>query len=408
MKYLSFFLKFSQNMISVQEATSIILSHLWTSKTERVDLGNAVGRILAEPILADRDFPPFNRVSMDGIAISANAFQYGRLEFAIEGIQSAGMPPLKLNNSESCIEVMTGAMLPEGTDAVVRYEDVQIANNNATVLITEILAGQNIHPQSQDATKNQQLLSPGLKISPAEVALLASVGKSKVSVFSFPKTAIISTGDELIDIDQTPLPHQIRRSNDTALQAALNELGCVSNKFHLTDSLESLKNNLKKIYQDHELIILSGGVSKGKFDFVPEVLESLGVQKLFHQVSQKPGKPFWFGVSEKHTVFALPGNPVSTYMCFYRYIKPWLMKSLSSELSTSQALLAKDFIFKPQLTYFLQVKIKNEDGKLMAYPDAGGGSGDFANLKAVDGFLELPLEKSEFKAGEVFPYYSFR
>ena len=395
-------------MISVQEATSIILSHLFKAKTEAVELTNAVGRILGEPVFADRDFPPFNRVSMDGIAISAKAFQNGRSEFAIESTQAAGMPQLKLNSSEACVEVMTGAMLPEGTDAVVRYEDIEITNKKATILIHEILIGQNIHPQNQDAKQNQQLLSPGLKISPSEVALLASVGKSKVSVYSFPKTAIISTGDELVAIDQTPLPHQIRRSNDTALHAALNELGCVANKFHLNDSLESLKSNLKNIFQNHELIILSGGVSKGKFDFVPEVLESLGVNKFFHQVSQKPGKPFWFGVSDQHTVFALPGNPVSTYMCFYRYIKPWLMSSLGAKPSSSQAILAKDFIFKPQLTYFLQVKIKNEGGKLMAYPDAGGGSGDFANLKEVDGFLELSLEKSEFKVGEVFPYYSFR
>lgn len=395
-------------MTSVQEATAIILSHLFKSQKEAVELSHAIGRILGEHVFADRDFPPFNRVSMDGIAIQSKSFQSGRTEFTIEAMQAAGTPQLKLKNPEACIEVMTGAPLPEGTDAVVRYEDVEIKNSVAKILIDAITAGQNIHPQAQDAKQNQQLLFPGLKISPAEVALLASVGKSKVQVFSFPKTAIISTGDELVNIDQTPLPHQIRRSNDTALQAALIELGCQPHKFHVGDSRESLENDLTKIFQDHELIILSGGVSKGKFDFIPEVLESLGVQKLFHQVSQKPGKPFWFGVSTRHTVFALPGNPVSTYMCFYRYIKPWLMRSLGSEPIQSEAILAKDFNFKPSLTYFLQVKIKNESGKLMAYPDAGGGSGDFANLKDVDGFLELPLEKNEFRAGEVFPYHPFR
>lgn len=395
-------------MISVQEATSIILSHLWTSKAESIEVNRSVGRILAEPVFADRDFPPFNRASMDGIAIHFKSFQNGKIEFVIEATQAAGTPQLKLTNPENCIEVMTGAMLPEGTDTVIRYEDVEIKNGIAKISLTDISAGQNIHPQNQDAKKDQQLLSPGLKISPAEVALLASVGKSKVQVYRFPKTAIISTGDELVDIDQIPLSHQIRRSNDIALQAALLELGCTSTKFHLTDSKELLTNNLRTIFKDHELIILSGGVSKGKFDYVPEVLESLGVKKLFHQVSQKPGKPFWFGTSKEQTVFALPGNPVSTYMCFYRYIKPWLMKSVGYELSTSQAILAKDFNFKAPLTYFLQVKIKNELGKLMAYPDAGGGSGDFANLKEVDGFIELPLEKSEFKAGEVFSFYSFR
>ena len=144
------------------------------------------------------------------------------------------------------------------------------------------------------------------------------------------------------------------------------------------------------------------------FDFVPEVLTTLGVKKLFHGVSQKPGKPFWFGVSDKHTVFALPGNPVSTYMCFYRFIKPWIQKSYGTDYFFPQVILAKDFSFKPSLTYFLQVKIKNESGKLTAYPAPGGGSGDFANLKEVDGFLELPASQEKFMANEVYSFIPFR
>ena len=133
------------------------------------------------------------------------------------------------------------------------------------------------------------------------------------------------------------------------------------------------------------------------------------MKKLFHHVNQRPGKPFWFGSSTNgKTVFALPGNPVSTYMCFYRYIKPWLLKSLQVETRQSCASLAKNFSFAPNLTYFLQVKVESEDGKLLAYPDAGGGSGDFVNLKNVTGFLELPPDKSTFSSGEVFPYFSFR
>ncbi|MEK6780549.1 MAG: molybdopterin molybdotransferase MoeA [Bacteroidota bacterium] len=395
-------------MISVQEATLLILSRLCKPKTEAIDLSRACGRILGESVFADRDFPPYDRVSMDGIAINIKAFQKGQREFRLAGTQAAGMPQFNLVKEDTCIEVMTGAMLPLGTDSVVRYEDIEIKNNLAKILITEISAGQNIHPQNQDAKQNQLLLSPGLKISPAEVALLASVGKSTVQVISFPATAIISTGDELVDIDQTPLPHQIRRSNDTVLQSALLELGCQAHRFHLADSRDLLETALINILQNHELIILSGGVSKGKFDLVPEVLESLGVKKLFHQVSQKPGKPFWFGISDHHTFFALPGNPVSTYMCYYRYIKPWLLKSMGSDHTTSHAILASAITFKPQLTYFLQVSVKNESGKLMAYPDEGGGSGDFANLKDVDGFLELPSGISEFSAGDLFPYYPFR
>ena len=159
---------------------------------------------------------------------------------------------------------------------------------------------------------------------------------------------------------------------------------------------------------DFDLLILSGGVSKGKFDFVPSVLESLGVHKLFHQVSQKPGKPMWAGKLGNKFVFALPGNPVSTFMCFHRYVKPWILQSLGSKAIVTKAILGKDFSFKGDLTYFLQVKLSNVEGRLIAEPIVGGGSGDFVNLKVADGFLELPLGKNDFKANEVYNYFGFR
>jgi len=395
-------------MISVSEASSIILSHSIETGLQEISIQESCGRILREEVQADRDFPPFDRVAMDGIAIDSEVWKKGTRQFPIESIQAAGQQQVRLNKSDSCVEVMTGAMLPVGTDTVIRYEDLEIKAQVATVLINEILKGDNIHRQSQDAKRNEVLLAPGIKISPAEVALMASVGMKKVSVSSFPKTAIISSGDELIPVDLIPLPYQIRRSNSYALQAALLEVGCVADQFHIPDQPEILETEVRKILEHYQLIIFSGGVSKGKFDFVPQTLERNGIQKRFHQVSQKPGKPLWFGTSSKHVVFALPGNPVSTYMCFYRYIKPWLVKSLGGQIERKTAVLIKDFSFKPTLTYFLQVNIQNEKGQLLATPKAGGGSGDFANLKDVHGFIELPAEESEFKAGQVFDYYPFR
>jgi molybdopterin molybdotransferase len=189
----------------------------------------------------------------------------------------------------------------------------------------------------------------------------------------------------------------------------MKTIGWKGDQFHLPDDKDTLRRSLEKILKQYDNVILSGGVSQGKFDFIPGVLESLGVKKVFHQVSQRPGKPFWFGASaEGKTAFALPGNPVSTFMCFYRYILPWLWKSLGVEVQPQYAVLAEDFTFTPRLTYFLQVSVKNDGGMLMAYPDAGGGSGDFANLKKIDGFLELPMERSEFKAGETLPFIPFR
>lgn len=394
-------------MVSVAEAERIILEHLFNPSVEFVPLTSAHGRILAEEIAADRDLPPFHRATMDGIAIAFDQYQTGQREFAIGGVQAAGQPKQKLTDSAFCFEIMTGAPLPDGADTVIPYEHLSINEKLVTVL-EAVSKGQNIHRQGSDAQKGALLLSKGFRISPAEVALLASVGKTTVAVYKNPTAAIVSTGDELVDVGETPLPHQIRKSNSYALAAALAETGCDARVFHLADDKTELEEKIKSLLENYELIILSGGVSKGKFDFVPQVLESLGVKKMFHQVSQRPGKPMWFGQSPRNTVFALPGNPVSTFMCFHRYVKPWLLKSLRTEVLKQSAVLATDFSFAPSLTYFLQVKIKNESGQLMAYPAAGGGSGDFANLKDVDGFLELPLDRSEFNTGETFPLISFR
>ena len=395
-------------MVSVTEATALIQQHLYRPAKERIKIDRVEGRVLAEAIKADRDFPPFDRVAMDGVAIQFRSFQEGWRAFKTEAMQAAGQPRVTLKDENNCIEVMTGAMLPIGCDTVINYENISIVSGIAKMKVETLEKGQSIHPRAQDAKRGDTILGPGIRISPAEIALLAAVGRLEAEVFAFPKTAIISTGTELVDIRDSPLPHQIRRSNSYALQAALTTLSCPADLFHLTDNRNILERELLKIFSDHELIILSGGVSKGKFDFVPEVLESIGVTKHFHQVNQKPGKPFWFGSSKKQIVFALPGNPVSTFLCYYRYIKPWLLKSVGMEKTSDFAVLAADFSFSPDMTYFLQVKITNESGKQVAVPVPGGGSGDFANLKDVDGFIELPTGRSDFKSGEAFPYIPFR
>jgi len=396
-------------MVTVQEATDVILAHPIKPRVETVPFHNSIGRVLAEKIMADRDFPPFDRVTMDGIAIAFDEWKAGYREFAVEDIQAAGSPQKSLRDVSNCIEVMTGAILPEGTDTVIRYEDVNIQNDKATVLAQKLERGQFLHLQGNDARKGTVLLEPGIALSPAEIALLASVGKSEVSVYAFPKTAIISSGDELVGVTEEPELYQIRRSNAYAIEGAMEQMKWEGRQYHLPDRKDFLLDSLRVIEADHDVLILSGGVSKGKFDFIPEVLEEIGIQRLFHEVKQRPGKPFWFGVSKKgKVVFALPGNPVSTYMCFYRYIKPWLLRSFGAKPATLEAVLAQDFSFAPELTHFLQVSVKVEQGCLKAYAQPGSGSGDFANLKHADGFLELPADRQHFKAGEAFPYIPFR
>ncbi|MEQ8575887.1 MAG: molybdopterin molybdotransferase MoeA [Fulvivirga sp.] len=396
-------------MITVEEASEIINQNLYKPTTEVVELSKVLGRVLAEDIYADRDFPPFNRVMMDGIAIQYKSWESGARSFKKEGIQLAEEPQKNLKDSGSCLEVMTGSILPENTDVIIPYEELEDAGEMIHVRLDQVKKNQNIHSQGADVKVSEKILSKGCLISTAEIGVLATVGKSVIKVLSLPKVAIISTGDELVPVEETPKDYQIRQSNSHVLKAALRESGVEADIHHILDERDLLLTRLKAIVEEVDVLILSGGVSKGKKDYVPEVLDQLRFEKQFHGVIQRPGKPFWFGVRQDNkTVFALPGNPVSTYMCFQKYIKPWTFNSLGVQLPQEMAALSEDFTFKKDLTYFLQVRVLNVSGKLMAQPVAGQGSGDLANLIAADGFLQLPADRSLFKAGEVFPFIRYR
>lgn len=395
-------------MLSVSEATAIIQGNLWGPASEQVPLLKSINRILAENIYADRDFPPFDRVTMDGIAIEYDSFKKGQCIFLVEGLQAAGMPLQRLVSSSVCMEVMTGAMLPIGADTVIKYEDTKIVDGRAEIISSSIKQGENIHRMGADAKRNDLLLREGTLVSSAEIPLMASVGKESVIVHTLPRTAIVSTGDELVEINKIPQLHQIRKSNVYALSAGLMRYGIEASHFHLEDNESFIKENLEKILMENDLVLLSGGVSKGKFDLIPRMLESFGIKKHFHQIRQRPGKPIWFGTGVNKTVFALPGNPVSTFMCYFKYVEPWLLQSLGASRTPVKAILESDFSFDVPLTYFLQVKVSQTKGMLMAKPIVGGGSGDFVNLKDVDGFLELPEGIIDFKKGEAFNFISFR
>ncbi len=397
-------------MITVAEIDKIILNSVKITDTEQIKFDNCLGRVLAEDIIADRDFPPFNRVMMDGIAIRFTDWQAGKRAFIIQELLPAGAPVITLQESGNCIEVMTGAVCPKNADTIIKYEDVELKNGSAIIDESlEVKPNQHVHPQGSDRKKTAILIKKGTQITAAEIGVLATVGKSKVLVQKRLKVAIIATGDELVEISQTPLAHQIRKSNVYNLQAHLKTKGFESNIFHIVDDKTKLRKSLEKILKNHQVVILSGGVSKGKLDYVPEILTELGVEQQFHFVAQRPGKPFWFGTYANGAVFALPGNPTSTFVGLNRYVTPFLFRSEGIEPSKIKARLAQKFSFKPTLTYFLQVQLSyNNEGHLMATPLPGHGSGDLANLVDADGFLELPMAKTNFKAGEVFDCYPYR
>jgi molybdopterin molybdotransferase len=402
-------------MISSAEALEIVLTHRLHLPKMTVSLVEAVGHVLREHLRADRDFPPFHRVTMDGVAILYKAWEQGQRTFLVEERQLAGQPQKQLLEPTGCLEVVTGAVLPLGTDTVVRYEDVELfeegSNRFARVLEGPREAGQNIHWQGSDEWEGDVLVRAGTRLSPAEIAVAASVGRDLLLVSRPPALAVVSTGDELVEVGQTPQPHQIRMSNGYMLQAALRQAGARAERFHLPDDQAGLAQGLERLLGQFEAVILSGGVSMGKADFVPEALAELEVQKLFHGVAQRPGKPFWFGQSPAgKVVFALPGNPVSTFACYYKYVRPWLQASLTQELEAQVVgVLAQDVSFAPDLTYFLSVRTEQApDGRLLAHPVRSGGSGDFASLLQAGGFLELPRHQRDFRAGEAFPLLRFR
>ncbi|SMB84836.1 molybdenum cofactor synthesis domain protein [Hymenobacter roseosalivarius DSM 11622] len=404
-------------MTSVAEAQRLVLATARPLPPETVPLLAATGRTLRQNLTADRDFPPFHRVAMDGIALAFEAVAGGQISFPIEATQFAGAPPQPLQNPRAAVEIMTGAVLPPGTDTVVRYEDVSFEEVDgqrvATVHALPERMGHNVHARAADRRQGDLLLPAGTRLGPAEIAVATTIGAATLSVTRPARLAIVSTGDELVDIAEQPLPHQIRRSNAAMLQAAAQAADAVTEAFHFNDNQDILRQGLPALLRRFDAVVLSGGVSKGQADFLPSVLRELGVEQIFHEVEQRPGKPFWFGqMPGGVVVFALPGNPVSTFVNYYRYVQPWLRACQAPEMPpapAAYAVLAEAVSFRPRLTYFLPVRLDMApDGRLLAHPQRAGGSGDLASLLHCDGFLELPPEQTEFAAGEAWPLLRFR
>ena len=393
-------------MLSVHEAKEVLSTNTVSLPDTSLPLQQSLHHTLASDVFADRDAPPFHRVTMDGIAIQAASAKTNK-RFRIEGIQAAGHPQLSLSNSNHCLEVMTGAMLPKNTDCVISYEKIRLQDGMAEIDAAQYSRHQNVHLQGTDAKKGDRILKEGNWIHPGKLSVLASLGHAQVSVRQLPRVLVCATGDELVPVKQQPLPHQIRSSNVYMLEAALKNLGINAQTAHLADEREELKNGIEKALEEYEVLLFSGAVSKGKFDFLPEVFRELGVDILVHGVKQKPGKPFLFGRKRDRFVFGFPGNPASTLVCFHTYFKPWLAKSLKRDTETHSAVLADEVVFNRPVTYHLLVKTVIQEGKIWAVPINNSGSGDWVHLSEADAFLSLPADAAVFRKNEVFPITYF-
>jgi molybdopterin molybdotransferase len=393
-------------VLSPAQADELIGRHLTCLPIESLPLAQCAGAVLRENVYAERDQPPFDRVMMDGIAVDSSAVQHGTRRLQIQATQAAGDPPLALTRPTGCIEVMTGAVVPSGCDSVVPAEQITVHSREAELSPNlSVEPWQNVHRRGTDSRQGALLLSAGSRLQAPEIAIAASAGMARIRVSSQPMLAVISTGSELVEPGDPILPHQIRRSNAYAVVAALRRHGFqrVADD-HLLDDAAEIRERLKFHLETHDVLVLTGGVSVGKFDFVPRVLDELGVQTVFHKVAQRPGRPMWFGVtSSGATVFALPGNPVSTSVCLSRYVLPALFAAMGQDpVAPEKMALGGEVANGTSLTLFTPVRIETDDwGRAWAMPKLTNTSGDFTALARTDGFVELPPGPNRFPKGFV-------
>jgi molybdopterin molybdotransferase len=400
----------ASTLITPRLAEEAINSRLTCLPIESLPLTQCVGGTLRENIYAERDHPPFDRVTMDGIAVDSESLRRGVRRFRIQATQSAGSPPLKLSRCEDAIEVMTGAILPLASDCVIPIEQYEIADGVASLKSNVVSTPfHNVHRRGSDGRQGALLLQTGTLLRPPEIAVAASAGMARVRVSSQPAVMIVSTGDELIEPGDPIADYQVRRSNAYAVAATLRRRGFARvGDDHVPDDEDLLRERLSLHLTTHEVVILSGGVSMGKFDLVPKVLIQLGVQQVFHNIAQRPGKPMWFGVGPHgQAVFGLPGNPVSTLVCLIRYVIPAIAEAMGTRRVVPERLaLAAPVTFQPPLAYFLPVAVEHDDwGRAWANPRPPNGSGDFLSLAGTDGFVELPPGPNTYPKGFVTGMY---
>jgi molybdopterin molybdotransferase len=395
-------------LLTPAEADAAIAAAIAPVPEELAPLAACAGRILRTSIRAERDAPPFDRVAMDGIAFRSGSG--ARRRFRVAGVQAAGTPPLALGTPDDCIEVMTGAILPRGCDTVVPVEQLRIADGQAELLEGAAPAPwRNVHRQGADARAGDLLLDAGTRLAAPELAIAASAGHARLPVSRAPRIAVVTTGDELVEPGEPILEHQVRRSNAYGLAAALTLAGFPpESDLHLPDREDVIASSLEDALERHDVLVLSGGVSAGRFDYVPRALAGLGVRAIFHGIAQRPGRPMWFGTNPAGAaVFALPGNPVSVLVCLARYVIPALGRLVGApSRPQARVALAQGFAFNSPLACFLPVALGyDQQGRTLAEPRPTGGSGDFIALAGTDGFVELPRGPATHAAGLVVPFH---
>jgi len=402
-------------LLTVKDAISLIHENVTYLHRENVSLFESSGRILGQSLMADRALPPFDRVMMDGFAIKSDAWFAGLRKYVVCGQQMAGHIGATVESMQECVEVATGASLPTGADIVLPVEWVRRKGDEVVITTpTGVLieSGLFVHRKGSDHAKGDQLVAVGSILNPGEVAIAATCGYKTLTVFRLPVVGILGTGEELVAVESTPTPFQIRESNIHALSAA-----CVLEGLQppvvsrAPDDPDKIREAVEMLVGTSDLLIFTGGVSVGRKDYLPEVLASCGFETIFHGVRQTPGKPLWFGkISDGPIAFGLPGNPISAVVGFVRYVRLTvnLMQGIRANFPITAELM-EPFDYTSSFTRFLPVCIREStSGAMCVQPRPPNNSGDLAALAGTDGFIELPEGENSYPKGYLAAFFPWR
>lgn len=391
-------------MISVDEALRIVLKKGKKLLPRKVRLENAAGLCLAENIKSDLNMPPFNRSAMDGYAVIAKDIKPPVDLDVIESIRAGYNPKKKVGRGQAA-KIMTGSVVPKGADTVIKVEETKSLDNDRKVrILKETKKGANIARKGEDVRFGKIVLSKGTRIRAQEVGILAAVGANYVKVHSTPGIGIISTGDELVDITRKPKPWQIRNSNSYSLAAQARQ---IVTDVDILGKVNDNKSEIRKLIQKglkKDILILSGGVSMGEYDLVGGVLLDLGVKIFFEKVALRPGKPTVFGMKGDKLVFALPGNPVSTFVTFELFVKPCIKKMMgfsSYGHPILQAELEKDIKIKKKRREYRPALLRQEDSRWKVSLVDWHGSGDLFSITKANCLLIIRESVEKLNAGDM-------
>lgn len=385
-------------MITFEEAYNIVKEHVFRTGTEEIRFEDALGRVLAMTVRSDVDMPPWNKSAVDGYACMKE--DLGTALKVVETIAAGVMPEKEITHG-TCSRIMTGAAVPQGADYVFMFEDAEETEGD-TVRFTGKQGNANIAKAAEDVMAGEILLRPGLFIRPQEIAVMAMTGTTMVTVSKRPVVGIISTGDELVEPGERPSGAMIRNSNGWQLLAQLSRAGVTGRYFGIAaDSKEKITGMLTEALDSCDVVLISGGVSFGDFDFVPAVMKSKGLTIHFHQVAMQPGKPLTFSSGDRKAVFGLPGNPVSTFVQFEVMVRPFLdmMMGVRTEEPAVQLPLADDFSRKrAERMAFIPVTLT---AACEVLPVEYHGSAHISSLSGAWGIVTIPKGQSWIQKGEL-------